>query len=144
MRDPNYTDKEKVFLYIISDHYQYCLNTDRKCKLSYSLIREWTGWGYGYVSKTIKSLVSRGDITAETEQLGGKMKSTTEFTSGYILSGQNVQTGQNVQMEQNAPVEEEQNAPAEEGYYQGGSSTTTKVVAGGTTKVVGINKTKKQ
>lgn len=84
MRNPNYTDKEKVLLYIVTDHYQYCQNTGKVCRLSYSAIKKQTGWANDTIKKTIQSLVERGDITAETEQLGGRMKSTMEFTSGYV------------------------------------------------------------
>ena len=116
MRNPDYTDKEKVLLHIVSDHCQYCLNTGRPCELSYSTIREWTGWNYTYISKTIKSLVERGDITADTEQLEGNRKSTTVFSSAYVT---------------------------DKGYYQGGSNSATDLVVMGTTRVVVNNNTKK-
>lgn len=119
-RNPEYSDKEVRLLEIITDHCQYCLNTGKACELSYSQIKEWTGWAsYSTVSKTIKSLAERGDITAETEQLKGRMKSTTTFTSAYVIESGTTKTVA--------------------GYYNNCSSGTTKTVAGGTTKTVGNN-----
>lgn len=124
MRDKNYTDKEKVLLYIVSDHYQYCLNTGRKCELSYSLIKQRTGWANDTIKKTIKSLAERGDITADNEQLGGRSRTTTVFTSGYVR--QNVGGG---------------TAP-EEGYSNNWNSTTPETGIGGTPETGENNNTK--
>lgn len=86
MRNPDYTDKEKVLLHIVSDHCQYCLNTGRPCELSYSMIRKWTGWGDHTIQNTIASLVDKGDITYTTQQLEGNRKSTAIVDSRYCHS----------------------------------------------------------
>lgn len=89
MRNPNYTDKEKVLLYIIADHCQFSLNTGKVCELSYSLIKKWTGWGDHTVQNTIASLVEKGDITYTTERLQGNRKSTAIVNTGYCRNDSN-------------------------------------------------------
>lgn len=83
MRNPEYSASEKVLLYIITDHCQYCHNTGKMCELSYSTIRKWTGWVDNTIHKTIVSLVDKGDITYQTKRLEGNRKSTAVVSSEY-------------------------------------------------------------
>lgn len=89
MRNSEYSDKEKVLLYIIADHCQFSLNTGKACELSYSIIKKWTGWGDHTVQNTIASLVEKGDISYVTEHIKGNRKSTAVVSTGYCRSDSN-------------------------------------------------------
>lgn len=89
MRNPKYSDKEKVLLYIIADHCQFLQNIGKACQLSYSIIKKWTGWGDHTVQNTIASLVEKGDISYVTEHLKGNRKSTAVVSTGYCRSDSN-------------------------------------------------------
>ena len=94
MSDPNYSDAEKVLLYIISDHYQYCLNFGKECKMSYSVLRQRTGWWNDKIQKIIELLKSKKLVSVETHRVNGKQNTPMVFTSALVECSENRNTNQ--------------------------------------------------
>lgn len=92
MSDPNLTDAEKVLMYIISDHYQYCMNFGKESKMSYSVLRQRTGWWNDKIQKHIESLREKKLISVETHKVKGNQNTPMVFTSTLVGYSENHNT----------------------------------------------------
>lgn len=94
MMDPSYSDAEKVLLYIISDHYQYCMNFGNECQMSYSVLRHKTGWWNDKIQKHIDLLKEKDLISVETHKVNGNQNTPMVFTSTLVECSENRNTNQ--------------------------------------------------